>query len=86
METRSPEEFFEIPTSAFGTVDSRSEASIAMLWDKAQEIITNTLDCSQNNADENHWGEEVVRLALSWETYGPDCESPKPAFSRVHNM
>ena len=64
----------------------RSEGSLEKLWDKAYEIVVNTLECIKNTSDENAWGTNVVQKVLEWETWGSERYNPKPLFSRVINM
>ena len=74
------------PANAFSAMESRSETSIAMLWDKAQEIRDEGLLCKQGNADKNAWGTHVVQKVLEWETGGPGRAPTRRAFSDAENM
>ena len=57
-----------------------------MLWKTAQKIVKNALYCVEKGADENTWGQRVVKKILKWETWGPEDEPADPAFSQVYNM
>ena len=74
------------PRSAFSAMETRSELGMEKLWEKAEEMVDNTLECIENSADENAWSTRVVQKALEWETLGPERKSVRPTFSRAENM
>ena len=74
------------PRSAFNAIETRSQLDIEKLWEKAQEIIENTLACIETSADENAWSTHVAQNILEWETLGLERKCVRPTFSRTENM
>ena len=86
MKAKQPNGLRNAPRSAFSAMETRSELSIEKLWDKAEEMVENTLECIENTADENAWSTGVVQKALEWETSGLEWKWYRPTFSRAENM
>ena len=55
MKAKQPNGLRNAPRSAFSTMETRSELGIEKLWDKAEEMVDNTLEYIENNTDENAW-------------------------------
>ena len=85
MKEKEPQ-LFLVPATAFSAMESRSESSIAMLWDRAKEIKTAGLYCVKKVADENAWSSRVVQRVLEWETGGRERAPTRPAFSDAEKM
>ena len=86
MKAKQPNGLRNAPRSAFSSMETRSELGIDKLWDKADEMVENTLEFIENNADENAWSLRVVQKALEWETSGSERKWVRPTFSRAENM
>ena len=67
-------------------METCSELGIEKLWDKAEEIVENTLECVENTADENAWSTRVVQKALDGETSGSERKCVRTTFSRAEKM
>ena len=76
----------KVPRSAFSNMENRSEAGIEQLWDRAKELMEDTMTCMMESADENGWGMSVIKPALDWETSDSDRKCMKPTFSAPVNM
>ena len=86
MKLSHPNGLRNVPRSAFSAMETRSELSVEKLWEKAWDMVEGTLECINQNADENAWGTRVVQKALEWETWGPERKCERPTFSRAENM
>lgn len=86
MKSKRPNGLYNVPRSAFSMMETRSELGIEQLWEKAEELVENTLACIKNASDENAWSGDVVQKALEWETSGSERKRARPTFSRAVNM
>ena len=86
MKAKQPNGLRNAPRSAFSAMETRSELGIEQLWEKAEEMVENTLECIENCADEHAWSTRVVQKALEWETSGSERKCARPTFSRAENM
>ena len=86
MKAKQPNGLRNVPRSAFSAMETRSELGMEKLWDRAAEMVENTLECIENASDENAWSTGVVQKALEWETLGSERKCVTPTFSRAVNM